>query len=521
MWKKRIAGLLSVAVWAGMPLLACVNVPPVRAAENDWRAAYRETLDAYKASPVYHDAFEPRWDLADVDGDGIPELFATCGEAIADDVAIYSYRDQQVTGVTYESEDAIFVDRFGSMGVVSVCPEEHLIGAGYYNHGTAYEAEYRYQDAKLELISDWYTNEPDVGEEDAVYKYNGQEVGAEEFQTTYDTYLAKNWIAVGRQYSFDDYTPLDDTAEETTQAVLDTPNLLPWNDVTIHGAAWTGDGEMRHIRWEPVEGADGYEYALTEVIECEDGLDEFTQTNETDRTWFITGSSIPCRVSLRVRAYRIDENDVKVYSDWSEQRSAIVSYVPMDLFGDLEDSQNNAPEAWRDAFKEELRAFQTKLGDEPDGTVSMRYGLADLDGDGQPELIVSFTKQGEPDTGRAAFLYNGVMLTITEADTSLYEKAVAVDCPYDPSDMTPIDAWGTQVPTELPTEEITADAAETVPVAQTEPETQAPTVPPAQADSSVTSSVSASPKTGTKGIAGCLAGVAAAAGMLAVSRRRK
>ena len=186
------------------------NVQPTVAASttersvSNWKDAYRMALDNFRDSARYES--DSMWDLVDVDCDGTPELFISEGFAMVCGVYLYYY--DGASAVEMDSDGNGIADMFGSMGVISVLPEESLILSGYYNHGIESSIIFRYSNHSVIEVGSFY-NDEDAYEEAGNYEVNGVAVTAVEYQAAIDEHYSKNWVTVGQKYGFDDYSVLN------------------------------------------------------------------------------------------------------------------------------------------------------------------------------------------------------------------------------------------------------------------------------------------------------------------------
>lgn len=74
---------------------------------TSWQAAYRIVIDNYKNS----EEFEPdyMWDLRDIDGDNVPELFVSKGGELRDSVSLYSYDGQKQSLLNAQMEETAII----------------------------------------------------------------------------------------------------------------------------------------------------------------------------------------------------------------------------------------------------------------------------------------------------------------------------------------------------------------------------------------------------------------------------
>lgn len=195
-------------------LLAACFLLPVQAHAASWQEAYRETLDAYRSSDSYYPettgevTFGARWDLCDVNGDDIPELFISPDTSHAFGCRVYSFIGGEAV-LLEEREGQLF----GEYGLTNVCPEAHLIRGYHFGMGTEIIGYYAFDGEQITekdhfIATSVYLSE-DEGTEDT-YTRNGAEISEEEYNAAVEGYEALAWTEnVGRAYSFDDMSPLE------------------------------------------------------------------------------------------------------------------------------------------------------------------------------------------------------------------------------------------------------------------------------------------------------------------------
>lgn len=179
------------------------TAPVTEPTVSNWKAAYRIALDNFKNSARYQS--DSMWDLADVDGDGTPELFISEGWAIACGVYLYYYDGKQA--VLLDSDGNGNGDLLGSMGSIAICKEESLIESWYYNHGIQSDVIYRYANHTISKVGNFY-NDEDASDDPGTYEVNGESVTSDVFEAALQEHNAKNWIGIGQKYEFNDYSAL-------------------------------------------------------------------------------------------------------------------------------------------------------------------------------------------------------------------------------------------------------------------------------------------------------------------------
>ena len=171
---------------------------------TSWQAAYRIVIDNYKNS----EEFEPdyMWDLRDIDGDNVPELFVSKGGELRDSVSLYSYDGQKAIPV--ERANGRNSNHYGSFGIVGILSNA-MIRSGYHDHGVDFYTFYQYADHSVTEFGTYYNN-ADFAEQGGLlpdYKVNGEYVTPDFYHAVIPDCTGMEYI--GRKYSFDDVLPLE------------------------------------------------------------------------------------------------------------------------------------------------------------------------------------------------------------------------------------------------------------------------------------------------------------------------
>lgn len=175
-----------------------------------WQDAYRIALNNIRNSDSYESAY--MWDLADLDGDTVPELLISSGYDRTDKVSIYYYDGKQA--VLLDSNSDGKGDKFGEGGYMGFNDRNLMIESGYNYLGRSSYTYYRYHsDHTIERLKDFYTNEVFAKENGMLpyYKIDGEYVTPDFFYDIFHQMHPENYTgftSVGRKYSFDDESAL-------------------------------------------------------------------------------------------------------------------------------------------------------------------------------------------------------------------------------------------------------------------------------------------------------------------------
>lgn len=159
---------------------------------------YRETYKA-KLLEVLNseDAITPAFDLFDMNGDGIPELFISYGDVHAMGVFAYTFADGVLCDLSEDNS------AFGSYGLADVSSDGHL-KSEYSGMGITYDSFYRFEGNALKCVLTAEKGEEPVPADDdtynfeTYYKTNGTDVSEIEYDTLFSEENDRNWVTVGR-----------------------------------------------------------------------------------------------------------------------------------------------------------------------------------------------------------------------------------------------------------------------------------------------------------------------------------
>lgn len=159
---------------------------------------YRETYKA-KLLEVLNseDAITPAFDLFDMNGDGIPELFMSIDNYHAAGVFAYTFKNGTLVNLSGGNTT------FGSYGEAAVSADGYLT-SGYMGMGMTSDYFYKLEGDKLVLKKSIVSEEfPDPTDDEPYhfslkYKVNDEYVTEEEYKSAFDEYDAHDWVTVGR-----------------------------------------------------------------------------------------------------------------------------------------------------------------------------------------------------------------------------------------------------------------------------------------------------------------------------------
>ena len=159
--------------------------------EEAWVQYYQQMLDQFCASSS--DPENVRFDLLDLDDDGIPELFLSEGEYHLAHVLMYSYFDgfgRQIEGI------------YGSYGDVLYDVNNGLLIDTDMSQGYYYRIDYQYYHGELTAVFSCSDNEGAVENEfERQYMLNGEAVSADVYYAEMDRRSLDDAISLGREFS--------------------------------------------------------------------------------------------------------------------------------------------------------------------------------------------------------------------------------------------------------------------------------------------------------------------------------
>ena len=170
--------------------------------DDGWKQAYQNTITEYTKNSEFSN--EVKWDIKDLDSDGVPELLISEGDFHAAGVRFYGYSNGKAVPVTDEKGEAV---NLGSFGSVSVCTEDNLVYSGYMGQGYQFSWIYKYENQKLTELISLEDNEV-LENEKTYYKMNGKEVSEAEYKKAAELISSHKWEETPRKYAPDDFSAL-------------------------------------------------------------------------------------------------------------------------------------------------------------------------------------------------------------------------------------------------------------------------------------------------------------------------
>lgn len=145
---------------------------------NSWIEEYQREIDNYpnRDGEMY--------ELLDISGDGIPELFISGGD----------YHGAGVTIFTVSDGNVVKLGEYGSFGTVMYDPDKKTVRQGYSGNGHTTGSIFTVENGRVNILVEYDSN----GFDDEIsYKINGSEVSEEEYNSTLDEYSVD--VRLGRK----------------------------------------------------------------------------------------------------------------------------------------------------------------------------------------------------------------------------------------------------------------------------------------------------------------------------------
>lgn len=150
--------------------------------ENSWIEAYQNEVQKFASEN------EAMYELMDITGDDIPELFISRGEFHAAGVTIF----------TIVNGEAVNLGEFGSFGEVMYDASKKTVRQGFSGQGHTTGSIFRIEDGKENVLVEY--DSVDL-EDEKSFKIDGAEVTEEEYNSALEQYGADTRL--GRKFTID------------------------------------------------------------------------------------------------------------------------------------------------------------------------------------------------------------------------------------------------------------------------------------------------------------------------------
>lgn len=170
--------------------------------DSSWQELYYDVLTEFKSSDSYYPDTNTNFvggsmfDLFDMDGDEIPELIISESLAHAHCSRIY----------TVKSDELISLGNYGSFGEVMYYPQKGVLLSYYIGQGYEFGVYLKLDGKEFIEQMRFASDDGAVGEENAEYTINDEQVSKEEFKLACEEYDDDNSFSLGRSYYFDEQT---------------------------------------------------------------------------------------------------------------------------------------------------------------------------------------------------------------------------------------------------------------------------------------------------------------------------
>ncbi|MCR4647039.1 MAG: hypothetical protein K5695_16800 [Oscillospiraceae bacterium] len=198
---------LTAAMLAMAMLTPMTTSLPANAATDAWRTAYQQLLNANKTTST-DELSAIKYSLADILGDGIPELMISDSGAHISKVKVYTYYH----GKTVE------LGTLGDSGYMRIDMTNNELLYGYTSMGYFYEERYIYRCGALELTQKFLDSEG--AESSPYYKINDQNVSRSQYTAIRNELESHKFVSYGRDYLTTNLTPLNNYKVTGTLATL-------------------------------------------------------------------------------------------------------------------------------------------------------------------------------------------------------------------------------------------------------------------------------------------------------------
>ncbi|MDE5860685.1 MAG: leucine-rich repeat protein, partial [Ruminococcus sp.] len=156
------------------------SVPDTPDVSADWKKAYTDFLKNGSYQEFLNGSYTPKFAVAYIDGDDIPELAVADGDYHAVGVALFTYKDGEVVPLyskNYSDDTELAI--YGGNGRVDYSEKNNLICSNYTSTGEGYYGFYNINDDKT-INTECMFNTSDHNNT-MQYLINGQEVTASEY----------------------------------------------------------------------------------------------------------------------------------------------------------------------------------------------------------------------------------------------------------------------------------------------------------------------------------------------------
>lgn len=173
----------------------------------DFSHLSEEAIEAYRNIVIYYIGFkkvhdnvmqycDPKFSLADLDGDDKPELIISIGDTHGDGCIIYGYSDDHNSIIEYNNTE--WVGEWGKMDYVTL-PDKTYIVSMFSSHGISVQRVYTIENEELKEIA-LFVCDNDVPS----YRINDEKVDKTAYLREYEKYFdPDHWVTIDRENAYD------------------------------------------------------------------------------------------------------------------------------------------------------------------------------------------------------------------------------------------------------------------------------------------------------------------------------
>ncbi len=181
---------------------------------NSWQQAYRTILDEYINSEGDEESFA-RYELYDVDSNGIPELFISGGEYHYADLYVYTFANNKLIKLGTGSIA-------GASGIAYVVPNKNYVFFKGGNQGSYWIIVYELMNNQFIKIATLEDTSIAVTADYYGYKFNDIKVSKSQYDSYVEQYTSDNISGIGRERVFENIHSDFITITTTTKIVTTT-----------------------------------------------------------------------------------------------------------------------------------------------------------------------------------------------------------------------------------------------------------------------------------------------------------
>ena len=181
---------------------------------DSWGDAFARTLWEFEDDENFMSDLA-RYELYDINSDGIPELFISSGEAHYSDLYVYAFFDGRSQPIDYAA---------GAYGSAYVVPDKGYVYYKGGNQGSYWTQVKQFNGRELTEVAVLEDTSAAISANYYGYKYNGSKITQSQYNSYMSQYTSNNIPEIGREHGFDELWLIYDNVEYT--------NYLEYLEVT-------------------------------------------------------------------------------------------------------------------------------------------------------------------------------------------------------------------------------------------------------------------------------------------------